>query len=411
MDRNKDNPSNSLKPNLLKRRGAIKLIAVATATAVGLGSVTEVQASSTSPDAKTFTPPAHIQNSDPLNAIKQKESEIGSNRLSVNDAKEIIKLDAAWLATRTDGILANPEHAAERTFILTYGPDVVTRPEKDASIKIEDHPVVINFYKDHPDQPYIGFFAKRLIDLYYNGFIGSSPQGFDGAFLNLDAANNPSGFTKNSKPQFQHQAESEDPLMSPLTPVTLFRTADIHEKFHTFTNSGTPLSPEITSYIARNYRGNPAELKVSGHIENFLVITELKMGSTPPVGSIEAAFNEYVSQAQTYDLCAEGQLSQAIFHGVTPQEHRNFKTVLDQSGINRVTLFNYFKDHMLSELYQSIAMGAQRSETDKTKLFNNQNKVDDMIDFSASAFHWGRIPKWTPHIQQFFPGTRILQAG
>lgn len=367
--------------------------------------------------------PVYAQALHPLDAIKKMESDMGNNPLSVDQGKEMIHLGAEWLATRRDGILKDPTFLEQNTFILTNGPQTLAQPLRLVDIQPQNDPIVINFFKTYPDIEYSEAFAIGILNTYHgrDGIVGlgTVPPFARAAFINIDYTNNSMSYLgRLSRNKFQYLGTDPTPITVPLTKTTVFRSTVQHEGFH-LDDWGrvVPLDPEIVEYVRRNYPNDPSNVIFSGASDNFTTKVTIQVGTESAQSTTKNDFNEFCTDHQGIRLSQDGDLPFWISYGQTPESHFNFKQVLDQAGLSFSEFNRYYKGPYLKEFYVKIAQAAQRSETDEGKIFDDNGKVQDMLDFSIPRFPWYGFPVWNPNpednrpeMKRHFPGIILPNA-
>ncbi len=356
--------------------------------------------------------PIYAQILNPLDAVKKLEAELGDRPLTVGQSQELIGRTGEWLAGRKDGVLPKPEFLAANTYVLTHGEGTNVKPAKDPDVALQDHPVVNNFFESYRNKEYSDAFAQKLVDLYYEDFLGAVPGNTFGAFINLDHANNPLAYSgREITNRYQYIGTDANPIRYPITPVTLLRSVNLHENFHLATwREFSPLDPDIIQYLKRNYRGDTSAITIDGAQDNFKALIEVAKEGGAPVVAIENRFNEFSTDHQGIRLSQDGELPFWVGYGQTPLAHFNFRQVLEQSGLPLPEFSQLFHGNKLKEFYREIALGAQVSETHPVKIFDESAKIQDILDLAIPMFAWWKFPVWNPtspnqpDIRTHFPG-------
>lgn len=379
----------------ISRRAALRSITALAATLVLSDlSITNIEAKQQGATIADLLPPQ--------DTIKKVEENQAGRPLDINQGKELLILIGELVGRRNDGVLNNPQQLIKNTFLLTNGTGIYMPPSVDIYDNPYLNPIVINFYQNYPEYEYSETNAKTIIRRYYRA-LGQVPPDREEAFINIDATNNVQNFTQNKFPNsyFQYYGKDPHPQKVTITPVTAFRMISKHEWFH-LDGWGeiSLLDRDIAYYLQRMYQGKDPNISFSGYHDHFGVYLTTQ-SSNGTIAALGSKFNEFATDHCAIRFSQDYGLPFITGYMQRPIDHYNFRGVLDQSQIDFAEFYRLYRNRLLKNFYQKIALGARINESPETKLFDpEKSTTQDQLDFSIPLFPWWKLPDWNHSMMQ-----------
>ncbi len=188
-------------------------------------------------------------------------------------------------------------------------------------------------------------------------------------------------------------------------PAVLLRSVVSHEATHYNALSGRMfLEPNLAAVVIPYYQAaQPQEphidLNGMGYQENFQVSLS---GTEPPDTHLKTrdllTLNELSTDATPVFVSRKVNLPYFLGYGAIPYDVENMDRLMQASEIDFNLFQKLYRESNLTEFYRLIALGAQVSKEDSTKLFSAQTPLEDLLKWSIRQIPLQTLPIWADRL-------------